>query len=46
MSPVKGQDGQLTWTKLEAAELDSKIESLAEVVNNKVDLIYSEVDGE
>lgn len=46
MSPIKGQNGQLIWTKLEAAELDSKIESLAEVVNNKVDLIYSEVDGE
>lgn len=46
MTPIKGQDGQLIWTKLEAAELDSKIESLAEVVNQKVDMIYSEVDGE
>ena len=45
MSPIKGQNGQLIWTKLEAAELDSKIESLAEVVNQKVNLIYSEVDG-
>ena len=46
MSPIKSSDGQLIWTKLDAAELDSKIESLAEVVNQKVDLIYSEVDGE
>ena len=46
MTPIKGHDGQLIWTKLEAAELDSKIESLAEVVNQKVDMIYSEVDGE
>ena len=46
MSPIKGSNGQLIWTKLEAAELDSKIESLAEVVNKKVDLVYSEVDGE
>ena len=46
MSPIKGQNGQLIWTKLEAAELDSKIESLAEVVNQKVDMIYSEVNGE
>jgi hypothetical protein len=36
----------LIWTKLEAVELDAKIESLAEVVKGKVDLIYSEVDGE
>ena len=35
-SPIKGFDGQLIWTKLEAAELNSKIESLAEVVNQKV----------
>ena len=33
MSPIKSSDGQLIWTKLDAAELDSKIESLAEVVN-------------
>lgn len=46
MTPIKGQNGQLIWTKLEAAELDSKIESLAEVVNQKVTQIYSEVDGE
>lgn len=46
MTPIKGQNGQLIWTKLEAAELDSKIESLAEVVNQKVDMVYSEVDGE
>lgn len=46
MTPIKGSNGQLTWTKLEAADLDSKIESLAEVVNQKVDMIYSEVDGE
>lgn len=46
MTPIKGHDGQLIWTKLEAAELDSKIESLAKVVNQKVDMIYSEVDGE
>lgn len=46
MTPIKGHDGQLIWTKLETAELDSKIESLAEVVNQKVDMIYSEVDGE
>ena len=46
MTPIKGQNGQLNWTKLEAAELDSKIESLAEIVNQKVDMIYSEVDGE
>lgn len=45
MTPIKGQNGQLIWTKLEAAELDSKIESLAEVVNQKVTQIYSEVDG-
>ena len=45
MTPIKGQNGQLIWTKLEAAELDSKIESLAEVVNQKVDMVYSEVDG-
>ena len=44
MTPIKGQNGQLIWTKLEAAELDSKIESLAEVVNQKVDMVYSEVD--
>lgn len=46
MTPIKGQNGQLIWTKLEAAELDSKIESLAEVVSQKVTQIYSEVDGE
>lgn len=46
MTPIKGQGGQLIWTKLEAAELDSKIESLAQVVNQKVDMVYSEVDGE
>lgn len=46
MTPIKGHDGQLIWTKLETAELDSKIESLAKVVNQKVDMIYSEVDGE
>lgn len=46
MTPIKGQDGQLIWTKLEAADLDSKIESLAQVVNQKVDMVYSEVDGE
>lgn len=46
MSPIKSSNGQLIWTKLDAAELDSKIESLAEVVKGKVDLIYSEVDGE
>lgn len=46
MSPIKSSNGQLIWTKLDVAELDSKIESLAEVVNQKVDLIYSEVDGE
>lgn len=46
MTPIKDQNGQLIWTKLEAAELDSKIESLAEVVNQKVTQIYSEVDGE
>ena len=46
MTPIKGQGGQLIWAKLDAAELDSKIESLAEVVNQKVDMIYSEVDGE
>jgi hypothetical protein len=46
MSPVKGSNGQIVWTKLEAAELDSKIESLAEIVNSKVDLVYSEVNGE
>lgn len=46
MTPIKGQGGQLIWTKLEAAELDSKIESLARVVNQKVDMVYSEVDGE
>lgn len=46
MSPIKGPNGQLVWTKLEAADLNSKIESLAEVVKGKVDLIYSEVDGE
>lgn len=45
MTPIKGQNGQLIWTKLEAAELDSKIESLAEVVSQKVTQIYSEVDG-
>ena len=45
-TPIKGQDGQIIWTKLEAAELDSKIESLAEVVNQKVDMVYSEVNGE
>lgn len=46
MTPIKGQNGQLIWTKLEAVELDSKIESLAEVVSQKVTQIYSEVDGE
>lgn len=46
MTPIKGHGGQLIWTKLEAAELDSKIESLAKVVSQKVDMIYSEVDGE
>lgn len=46
MTPIKGQGGQLIWTKLEAADLDSKIESLAQVVNQKVDMVYSEVDGE
>ena len=46
MTPIKDQNGQLIWTKLEAAELDSKIESLAEVVSQKVTQIYSEVDGE
>lgn len=46
MTPIKGQDGQLIWTKLEAADLDSKIESLAQVVDQKVDMVYSEVDGE
>lgn len=46
MTPIKGQNGQLIWTKPEAAELDSKIESLAEVVSQKVTQIYSEVDGE
>ena len=46
MTPIKGQNGQLIWTKLEAAELDSKIESLAKVVSQKVTQIYSEVDGE
>lgn len=45
MTPIKGQDGQLIWTKLEAADLDSKIESLAQVVDQKVDMVYSEVDG-
>jgi hypothetical protein len=33
MTPIKSSNGQLTWVKLEAADLDSKIESLAEVVN-------------
>lgn len=46
MTPIKGQNGQLVWAKLEAADLESRIESLAEVVNQKVDLVYSEVDGE
>ena len=46
MAPIKGQDGQLIWTKLETADLDSKIESLAQVVSQKVDMVYSEVDGE
>lgn len=46
MTPIKGQNGQLIWTKLEAAELDSKIESLVEIVSQKVTQIYSEVDGE
>jgi hypothetical protein len=46
MTPIKGQNGQLVWAKLEAAALESRIESLAEVVNQKVDLVYSEVDGE
>ena len=46
MTPIKDQNGQLIWTKLEAAELDSKIESLAEVVSQKVTQIYSDVDGE
>lgn len=46
MTPIKSSNGQLIWTKLEAAELDSKIESLAEIVNQKVDIVYSEVDGE
>ena len=46
MSPIKDSNGQLTWSKLQAAELDSKIESLAEIVNQKVDMVYSEVDGE
>ena len=45
-SPIKSSNGQLIWTKLETAELNSKIESLAEVVKGKVDLVYSEVDGE
>ena len=46
MTPMKSHGGQLIWTKLEAAELDSKIESLAKIVNQKVDMVYSEVDGE
>ena len=45
-TPIKSSNGQLIWLKLEAAELNAKIESLAEVVKGKVDLIYSEVDGE
>ena len=45
-SPIKSSNGQLIWAKTEAAEVNSKIESLTEIVNQKVDMVYSEVDGE
>lgn len=45
-SPIKGPNGQLIWAKTEVAELNSKIESLAKAVDQKVDMVYSEVDGE
>lgn len=44
-SPIKSSNGTLIWAETDSAKLNSKIESLTEEVNKKVDQVYSEVDG-
>lgn len=45
-SPIKSNNGKIIWVKNEVKALETKVESLTEIVNNKVDLVFSEVNGE
>lgn len=45
-SPIKSDNGKIIWVKNEVKALETKVESLTEIVNNKVDLVFSEVNGE
>lgn len=45
-SPIKSENGQIIWVKNETSEIKEEIKSLVEITSKKVDIVYSEIDGE